>query len=157
ASYMRQGRTSRLKSKLLRLDIGTATLGGTIMKAKFVLLLLMLVASAGCNLAVNVVDNPSPSPSPTRLQAVVELPTNHVPTATALPPTITAIQPTTAPNCTPRTDWPTYNVVAGDTLGRVAVRAGTTTTELIQANCLTNANLISVGQALRVPRQPTPP
>jgi hypothetical protein len=27
----------------------------------------------------------------------------------------------------------------------------------MQANCLTNANLISVGQALRVPRQPTPP
>jgi len=127
------------------------------MKKIFVLLMLIVIVSAGCNLAVNIVDNPAPSPSPTRSQPVVELPTNRPPTSTSQPPTVTVVQPTPIPNCTPRADWPTYIVVAGDTLGRVAVRAGTSTAALIQANCLTNANLISVGQVLRVPRQPTPP
>jgi LysM repeat protein len=127
------------------------------MKGKFVLLMLILIANAGCNLTVNVVDNPQPSPTSTRASAVVERPTNRPPTLTPLPTVPTAVPPTSAPTCTPRTDWPLYKVMAGDTLGRIAVRAGTSTAELIQANCLTNANLISVGQSLRVPRQPTPP
>ncbi|MBI1278615.1 MAG: LysM peptidoglycan-binding domain-containing protein [Anaerolineaceae bacterium] len=127
------------------------------MKGTFVLLMLMLVANAGCNLTVNVVDNPPPSPTSTQPGAVVERPTNKPPTLTPLPTVPTAIPATAAPTCTPRTDWPLYKVVAGDTLGRIAVRAGSSTTELIQANCLTNANLIAVGQSLRVPRQPTPP
>jgi len=96
-------------------------------------------------------------PTNTQSNAIVERPTNRPPTITPQPPTATIIQPTAIPSCTPRADWPTYIVVAGDTLGRVAVRAGTSTTALMQANCLSNANLISVGQALRVPRQPTPP
>jgi LysM repeat protein len=121
------------------------------------LLMLIVIASAGCNLSVNMVDNPPPiSPTSTRPNPIVELPTNHPPTITAQLPTATP-QPTAAPTCTPQTNWPMYIVVAGDTLGRVAVRAGTTTATLMQANCLTNANLIAVGQSLRVPRQPTPP
>jgi hypothetical protein len=45
-------------------------------------------------------------------------------------------------------------VVQGDTLGRLAERAGTTAQQLASANCLSNANVIAVGQPLRVPRQP---
>ncbi len=128
------------------------------MKGKFVLIMLMLLASAGCNLTVNVGDNPPPIvPTSTQPNAVVEHPTNRPATVTPLPTVPTTIPATSAPSCTPRTDWPLYKVVTGDTLGRIAVRAGTSTAELIQANCLTNANLISVGQSLRVPRQPTPP
>lgn len=127
------------------------------MKGKLVLLILMLLASAGCNLSVNVVDNPPPAPTSTQPNAVVERPTNRPATMTPLPTVPTTIPPTSAPTCTPRTDWPLYKVVTGDTLGRIAVRAGSSTAELIQANCLANANLISVGQSLRVPRQPTPP
>lgn len=127
------------------------------MKGKFVSLTLMLLACAGCNLSVNVVDNPQPSPTSTQPNAVVERPTNRPPTVTPLPTVPTSIPPTVAPSCTPRADWPLYKVVTGDTLGRIAVRAGSSTAELIQANCLTNANLISVGQSLHVPRQPTPP
>ena len=127
------------------------------MKGKFFLyMLVVLVTSAGCNLTVNVVDNPPPSP--TRSQPIVEHPTNKPATSTPLPVAIQPTsQPTSAPTCTPRTDWPLYTVVTGDTLGKVAVRSGTSTAALIQANCLTNANLISVGQSLRVPRQPLPP
>ncbi|MEP6985020.1 MAG: LysM domain-containing protein [Chloroflexota bacterium] len=127
------------------------------MKGKFVLLTLLMLASAGCNLAVNIVDNPLPSASPTRSQPILEVPTNRALTATPPPPTVTVVQPTPLPNCTPRADWLVYRVAVGDTLGQIAVRSGTSAASLIQANCLTNANLISVGQTLRVPRQPTPP
>ncbi|MFN8564591.1 MAG: Gmad2 immunoglobulin-like domain-containing protein, partial [Anaerolineae bacterium] len=60
--------------------------------------------------------------------------------------------------CFVRTDWPIYVVKVGDTLLRIAQRTGSTVTELAFANCLPNANLVYVGQQLRVPRLPvTPP
>jgi LysM repeat protein len=55
------------------------------------------------------------------------------------------------PVCTPRNDWQIYIVRPGDTLNRIAARAGTTAAVLAAANCLTNPNLIAVGQRLRVP------
>lgn len=58
--------------------------------------------------------------------------------------------------CTTRTDWPLYTVVAGDTTSRIAQRSGTTTAVLADANCLSDAGVISVGQQLRVPRIPDP-
>ncbi|MDX1995931.1 MAG: LysM domain-containing protein [bacterium] len=61
--------------------------------------------------------------------------------------------------CNIRTDWPTYSVVRGDSVSRIARRFGTTTRVLIDANCLANANRIYVGQLLRVPATggiPTP-
>ncbi|HLV36135.1 MAG TPA: Gmad2 immunoglobulin-like domain-containing protein [Spirillospora sp.] len=60
-------------------------------------------------------------------------------------------------NCAPRTDWPIYVVVRGDTLSSIARRVGSTTAELAQANCINNVNIIEVGQAIRVPRQPIVP
>lgn len=56
--------------------------------------------------------------------------------------------------CYVRTDWPIYVVQVGDTLLRVAQRTGSTVTELAYGNCLPNANLVYVGQQLRVPRLP---
>ncbi|MCC6803008.1 MAG: LysM peptidoglycan-binding domain-containing protein [Anaerolineae bacterium] len=56
--------------------------------------------------------------------------------------------------CYVRTDWPIYIVQVGDTLLRVAQRTGSTVTELAYGNCLPNANLVYVGQQLRVPRLP---
>jgi LysM repeat protein len=52
--------------------------------------------------------------------------------------------------CTPRADWGTYTVVAGDTLNRIARRVGTTVNELYTGNCLTSSRIL-VGQVLRVP------
>lgn len=57
----------------------------------------------------------------------------------------------TAQACVPRGDWSTYRVTYSDTLYRIAVRFNTTTAELAAANCLTNINLIYLGQILRVP------
>lgn len=60
--------------------------------------------------------------------------------------------------CFVRTDWPIHVVQTGDTLLRIAQRVGSTVQELAIANCLPNANLVFVGQQLRVPRLPvTPP
>lgn len=44
----------------------------------------------------------------------------------------------------------TYTVVAGDTLGRIAARFGTTTGALAATNGIANPNLIYVGQVLKV-------
>ncbi|MFN8052381.1 MAG: LysM peptidoglycan-binding domain-containing M23 family metallopeptidase [Acidimicrobiales bacterium] len=45
----------------------------------------------------------------------------------------------------------TYTVVAGDTLGSIAKRAGTTSAALVAANHLTSANQIRIGQQLTLP------
>lgn len=47
-------------------------------------------------------------------------------------------------------DGSTYTVVAGDTLGSIAVRHGTTVAKLTAANGLANPNLIRIGQKLTV-------
>jgi LysM repeat protein len=45
----------------------------------------------------------------------------------------------------------TYTVQAGDTLGKIAVRYGTTVTALLQLNGLTNPDVLAIGQKLKVP------
>jgi LysM repeat protein len=45
----------------------------------------------------------------------------------------------------------TYTVVAGDTLGALAQKFGTTTSNLAAANSISNPSLIRVGQQLKVP------
>jgi LysM repeat protein len=121
--------------------------------------LAVVILIAGCNLSVGVVDNP-PQATNTQINPVVERPTTQAQPATKTPqvsPTSIAIQPTNTTACITRTDWPAYQVAVGDTIGQIASRTGTSAAALTQANCLTNANLISVGQTLRIPRQPLPP
>lgn len=68
----------------------------------------------------------------------------------------TSVQPTPITGCTVRTDWVEYRVVSGDTLSGLAVRTQSTVAALVEANCLTDASFLRVGQILRVPRQPAP-
>lgn len=58
---------------------------------------------------------------------------------------------TAALACTPRSDWSSYRVTYGDTLFKIAVRHNISTASLAAANCITNINLIFLGQILRVP------
>jgi LysM repeat protein len=44
-----------------------------------------------------------------------------------------------------------YTVRSGDTLGTIAARHGTTVAALVQANSLSNPNLIRIGQVLEIP------
>jgi lysozyme len=56
-------------------------------------------------------------------------------------------QPAPATTTTPSA---TYTVVAGDSLSGIAARFGTTTRNLMTLNGITNANLIRVGQVLKL-------
>lgn len=121
---------------------------------------LLAVFSAACSLSTvpqfvepphlteTVEDGASSTPTPTLTPTITPSPT---PTAT-----ITRT-PVVLPNCQPRTDWPIYVVAGGDTLASIAGRINSTTNELTQANCLSNPNLITPGQQLRVPRLPPLP
>lgn len=64
-------------------------------------------------------------------------------------PTLTKSAETT---CKLREDWKlTHTVQRDDALSTLAQRYGTTVEELATGNCLADANMISVGQQLRVP------
>lgn len=130
------------------------------MRHVIVLICVALLASA-CNLS-----STEEAIVPTNTLAVVIRSTNTplpIPTARATntPRPTATTQSTSGGNtntaCIPRTDWFTYRVVTGDTLGDIARRAGTTTSILVTGNCLANANYISVGQSLLVPSLPTTP
>ena len=88
---------------------------------------------------------PSAAPAPTPTPSVR-------PTPTPAP----SVRPTPTP--TPRASvapapsgGSTYTVKAGDTLGAIAARFGTTSTALAKLNGITNPSFIRVGQVLRLP------
>lgn len=59
---------------------------------------------------------------------------------------------TAAPTTTTTTAAPaTYTVQAGDTLGAIAARLGTTVAVLVELNALADPNRLDVGQVLQVP------
>lgn len=61
-----------------------------------------------------------------------------------------ATQPATPPASGTTTSGGVYIVQAGDTLGKIALRFGTTVQALMSANGLTNPNLVWVGQRLKI-------
>jgi len=113
----------------------------------------------------------TPQPSPTN--TLLPPPTFEPPTATPTPSPVPSVTPTptfvvnveipglhgaetptptSTPGCTPRQDWHlTYTVQFDDTLSAIAARYGTWVDELAAANCITDKDLIVVGQVLRVP------
>jgi len=55
-----------------------------------------------------------------------------------------------APSATPGASGTTYTVAAGDSLSGIASRFGTTTRNLMALNGITNANLIRIGQVIKL-------
>jgi LysM repeat protein len=89
-----------------------------------------------------VISDSVAAPSPTGTPAPVKpTPTPSV-SATPTP------KPTVSPN--PSTKK-TYTVKAGDTLSGIASRFGTTSRILMDLNSITNANMIKIGQILKLP------
>lgn len=60
--------------------------------------------------------------------------------------------PSGTPGCEPREDWQlVYEVKANDALASIAQAYNTYVSDLVAGNCLTNPDVIQIGQKLRVP------
>src|SRR5262249_37257596 len=94
-------------------------------------------------------------PIPVLLPIPIQGSINPQPPASETP----TLTPVVASNgCVPRADWTfTYTVRSGDTLSGIAGRAGISLADLQAGNCIVNANVVSAGQILRVPRNVAPP
>lgn len=116
--------------------------------------LTAVLVVCACNfntLPIIVTATPSPTVPVTATHTQTVTPTVSPTIAVTTRPIATLV---TVPNCTVRTDWQLYTIVAGDTLGSIARRTNTTVANLTSANCLANANTIFAGQRLRVPSLP---
>jgi LasA protease len=99
--------------------------------------------------AVGLTNSPTATRGPTPTRA---------PLSITLPTLLSADQPISTPTPdaervlpTPRQDADQYMVQAGDTLGLIAERYGISLKTLMEANSLTDANLLEVGMLLNVP------
>jgi LysM repeat protein len=115
------------------------------------------------------VSGPPSAPQPLKVDTVqkfplllldqpVQIPSPIAPaetaTVTTIPATATSVlPPTSSPTtCAPRADWTaSYTVGPGDTLTSISQHFSITLSELQAANCITNADRLSVGQTLLVP------
>jgi LasA protease len=95
----------------------------------------------------NVRPTRTPGPTPTLAPMSVSLPTPRDPNAAVIIPTPDA--PLTLP--TPRSQMDQYVVQAGDTLGSIAAQYGISPDALMQANGLTEADILQVDQYLSIP------
>ncbi len=130
------------------------------MKRLWIVMIALIAAGLACNLGGSDNDNTTLPTLAPPTDAVIPTSTpaqSPAPTLTPTPFLSATPQPTSAPACTPRTAWPTLTVSPGDTLFGIALRVGSTVDELVAANCLGNANTITVGQRLYVPNVPPPP
>jgi LysM repeat protein len=94
-----------------------------------------------------------PVESPSRVPPIVTptLPATGTP---SLSPTTSPTMPPPPTNCPPPTGWLPYVVQPGDTLSRLAMLRGTTSTDISTGNCLATNGLIS-GQVIYLPPLPT--
>lgn len=127
------------------------------MSRQLTILMLLAWALVGCTLST--LPRIPETLIPTSIAGEGTVTPTITPTITPTPSPTPTVTPThipapTLPNCSPRFDWPVYVVVGGDTLSAIARRVSSTTNQLAQANCLSNPNIISPGQQLRVPRLP---
>lgn len=111
-------------------------------------LALCAVLFAGCNLAP-ITPTFTPAP-PTATDVPMILATqaggSDILNATAIPPN---------PNCpTTPAGWIPYTVEAGDSLGLLAIQTDSTIDELVQGNCMDNADALLIDTVIYVPRQP---
>lgn len=125
------------------------------MQRRAVILTLFAVLVSGCTFPQIDRDFPSPennacTPSPSVILTMFEMLVSG-----CTFPQIGRGLPSPENNaCTPNTSWELYTVTAGDILSDIAQRTESTVSELMTANCLTDANVLQIGQALRVPRTP---
>jgi hypothetical protein len=108
----------------------------------------------GCNLRLG---QPTPTP-PGNVPVITTLapdvlPDLNIPPSSDFAP-VTGGTPIN-PDCpvTP-SNWISYTVESGDSLGLLAEQTSSTLDELATGNCLTNPDALFVGQVIYLPRQP---
>lgn len=135
---------------------------------------MLILAAIACALTAAVPPTATPEPTETFVEQIVVTPTPDPPTETPVVRTVVVTQSVVitqpvavgaanpaplniviSPNCQVRTDWLAYTVQAGDTVGGLAIRTNTSLNDLVIGNCLTNPDVINVGETLYLPRQPT--
>ena len=89
----------------------------------------------------------TPGPTPTFAPISVSLPTPRDPNGPVNIPTPDAARALP----TQRSQMDQYIVQAGDTLGSIAAQYGISTDALMQANGLSEADILSIGQTLSIP------
>lgn len=125
------------------------------------ILIFLALGLAACTL------EPASSIAEIELTVVVNTPVTEEATFTAQPEasptTTTSPLPQPSPenrsgdnNCRPRSDLPSYTVVTGDSLSSIAIRTNSSVPQLVEWNCLANANMIVVGMRLQVAREALP-
>ncbi len=100
---------------------------------------------------------PTATPTPSPVPSQTPVPTANI--DVSIPGLHGAETPTpsTTPGCEPRADWKlTYTVQFDDTLSAIASRYGTWVDDLAAGNCITDKNLIVIGQVLHVPGEVQP-
>lgn len=129
--------------------------------------------------ATETIPPSTPLPSLTPSRTLLPPPTFEPPTLTPIPsntpmPTLTPTTsvgvdipglhgletptPSTTPGCVVRKDWKlTYTVQPNDALARIAQKYGTYVSDLAAGNCITDPNVLQVGQVLHVPGDAPPP
>ncbi|CAB4612349.1 unannotated protein [freshwater metagenome] len=100
--------------------------------------------SASPSASPSATPSASPSPSPSASAS-------PKPSVSATPKPTATPKATATPKPTATAKPKTYTVKAGDLLSKIAAKFGVTTTALMTANKITNANLIKVGQVLVIP------
>lgn len=132
----------------------------------FVLLLIVCLSGCSMSFGADVQVTLTIPPSPTAITPTIILsPTVGTPNPTITPhrtqtPTPRPLdasntgrqsQTLVGANCETPIGWETYTVKAGDTLYSIALAATSNVNELITANCLADANRLTVGQQLLLP------
>jgi hypothetical protein len=120
--------------------------------------LLVLACAALFSLACNLSRTP---PTPTQSPVLPTVPGNNTisptlfPSITPLPGTgPIATQLPGSTTCSIPVGWIEYVVETGDSLGALAEATQTTVTDLVNGNCLPNADTLYVGQTIYLPRSP---
>ncbi len=101
------------------------------------------VADPNLPLTPTATRQPTPTLVPFIISPPATLPTDQIP-STPTPDAVHVLP-------TPRQDADQYIVQPGDTLGLIAQRYGISVDTLMQANNITDANLLEVGMTLNVP------
>src|SRR5687767_14832394 len=114
---------------------------------KIALLLVLVLALAGCDLELTEIAQSPVESTPTSRTLPAQ------PSPTTLPAEAApAASPTTAPSAPGAGGAPRkYTVQSGDTLSQIAEQFDLTTAELIEANNISSADFLQIGQVLIIP------